>query len=281
MLKRVKHAKGEPDISKLNFRDVVNLLKAGLQYSPLEITIEEAPPDDFNPGLIAGSATSYQQVASTTSVEMPLQATSAAPNLPAIAGPNARANILRQLAAATNERDREQEQKQELQDEEVNGEDGDKSPRRRQLSDGLVQHGRGKDQYRPRNDRAMSRQSSHRQSLDEKLRVNRSSGLDSQFAIAALTRSENARQREAARNVELQQRCEALSTDLVVQTDLVSALQDELSSAENLAAQDMRIVAEEKQRKKASSRRNAMAAALLCDVYTTARSAVEELKVGK
>jgi len=116
------------------------------------------------------------------------------------------------------------------------------------------------------------------QSSEAVVHVNRSSGLDSRFAIAALARAEDGRQREAARNVELQQRCEALSTDLVVQTDLVSAMQDELSRAESLAADGMHTVAKERQRSQASEQRNALAASLLREVHESALSVVKEMK---
>ena len=287
ILKKVKHSKGEPDISKLRFQDVVSLLKAGLRWSPLEITVEEAPCDQdmmktgHSP---AATVDLLPEQAQTATI-------SATPTLPAIVGPNNRANILRQLAAATNERDQKLVTAEEIDTDEISVADNG--------GGALVVH-RQRDQRagakttRPASSESSSDRGLHLrasschspqitlpqiQSSEAVVHVNRSSGLDSRFAIAALARAEDGRQREAARNVELQQRCEALSTDLVVQTDLVSAMQDELSRAESLAADGMHTVAKERQRSQASEQRNALAASLLREVHESALSVVKEMKV--
>ena len=45
MLKRVKHASGQPDITKLKFSAIMDVLDAGLHDSPLEVTLTEPPSD--------------------------------------------------------------------------------------------------------------------------------------------------------------------------------------------------------------------------------------------
>ena len=301
VLKKVKHSKGQPDISKLKYKDVVAMVKAGLQYSPLEITIAEPPSDEMMEAdqALAGAGRAHQQ---TDIFEIPQiddlkpKPTSGAPTLPAISGPGARANILRQLAAATNER--EDEDKHNPNDEEEEGEEGEGDEgaegvakagsaggqgsgktggqqlvvSRSESDMQLEKRPRSSKQRRPKS--GATREPSHK----ERLQINRTSGLDSRFAIAALTRSEDGRQREATRNVQLQKRCEALSTDLVIQTDLVSALQDELSRAESLAAKDMKTVATEKKRTKSLAARNGMAALLLREVHDIAAKLLEELQ---
>jgi hypothetical protein len=101
---------------------------------------------------------------------------------------------------------------------------------------------------------------------------------DNQYAITALSKSEEARQREAKRNVELQQRLEKMSIDLVVNAELVSTLQEELVRAETLAAQELHTVAEEQRRQEAVTKRNAVAAGMLRTVCELSSKLIDDLQ---
>ena len=101
---------------------------------------------------------------------------------------------------------------------------------------------------------------------------------DNQYAITALARSEEARQREATRNVELQQRLEKMSIDLVVNAELVSTLQEEIVKMESLASKEFHTVAEEQKREEAVTKKNALAAAMLEDMCGLSSRIIDELQ---
>ena len=362
VLKRVKHARGQPDITKLKFSAIINVLDAGLQYSPLEVTLTEPPSDET---LMANSehgkklkgkeeaeakAKALRDKESKVIVPVPVVAkkplaiahtTRGVPRLPSIAGPHGRQNILRQLAYAANEQeklappsDEEGEDGDATATVAAAGEGGDGAQKQIESGGGSRPSSRSGSRSRPSSaqlapiekesaagaaeaadtaivpiqniqpipglEGLMPTKTSGKKKKDEdadkeaakkkkkggklvkakkKAVATRDTSVeDNQFAITALSKSEDARQREAKRNVDLQQRLEKMSIDLVVNAEMVSTLQEELVKAETLAAQELHTVAEEQRREEAVVKRNAVASGLLRAVTDLAGRLIDDLQ---
>eukprot|EP01043_Picozoa_sp_COSAG02_P040551 COSAG02_NODE_3292_length_6997_cov_6.094955_1_plen_824_part_00 len=374
VLTRVRHSRGEPDITKLKFSAIVNVLEAGLQYSPLEVTLSEPAAEETlaaqNEFLQASKkqaeaeaeAAQKQSKVIVPKPIVPVKTTAPAdaaktrgvPKLPSIAGPHGRQNILRQLAHAANE----QAKLEPSSDEEPEGEDmeeqhqSEKGKRKGksnngsrpstgsgvrsrpgsgvrsrpgsaqlQLEAGLdpepeqveAQNAAGNSNAETtvalpetqkelagapedsKSGKALAKVSpsggngrdkatkkgNKKKSKSKQSALVVSSGPsveDNQYAITALSKSEAARQREAKRNVELQQRLEKMSIDLVVNAELVSSLQEELVRAETLAAQELHTVAEQQRRQEAVTKRNAVAAGMLRTVCELSDKLIQDLQ---
>eukprot|EP01043_Picozoa_sp_COSAG02_P019426 COSAG02_NODE_934_length_15809_cov_59.853787_5_plen_1522_part_00 len=367
VLTRVRHSRGEPDITKLKFSAIVNVLEAGLQYSPLEVTLSEPAADETLAAQNdfvqvskkqAEAEAEAAQKQSTAIVPKPIAAVKTAapadaaktrgiPKLPSIAGPHGRQNILRQLAHAANE----QAKFEPSSDEEAEGEDvdeqhqGEKGKRKGKSTSGSRPSSRSGTRSRPAsaqlqleagldpeperaeaqntegnsNDETTVSLSEPQKELEASLGDSSKSGKalaklsssgsngkdkamkkggkkkskskqsalavlggpsveDNQYAITALSKSEAARQREAKRNVELQQRLEKMSIDLVVNAELVSSLQEELVRAETLASQELHTVAEQQRRQEAVTKRNAVAAGMLRTVCELSDKLIQDLQ---
>ena len=357
VLRRVRHSKGEPDISKLKFSAIVNVLEAGLQYSPLEVTLSEPASDETlaaQNNYVQASKKQAEAEAeaarkeSTAIVPKPIAVaptvapadaakTRGIPKLPAIAGPHGRQNILRQLAHAANE----QAKFEPSSDDDSADEDADEQlpsgkAKRKGKASGSRPSSRSSTHSRPasaqlqleagpepgtteqaearkttgrstgesiaepeaESDKAIAKVSSSGGNSTDKGKVTKKGGKkkskgkqsaalsvsggasveDNQYAITALSKSEAARQREAKRNVELQQRMEKMAIDLVVNAEIVSSLQEELVRAETLAAQELHTVAEQQRRQEAVTKRNAVAAGMLRTVCELSDKLIRDLQ---